>query len=282
MQVQLVTDPDDRRVDDYRNLTDVGLRRRREPEAGLFMAESHQVIGRAVAAGYPVRSVLTTPRWQPALQELFDDPAAADRLANAPVFVAEPDVVAQITGYRVHRGALAAMTRQPLPAPAEVLLDASRILVLEGIVDHTNVGAVFRSAAGLGFDAVLTDPTCADPLYRRSVRVSMGAVFSLPWTRLTPWPSSLTELIDQGWEVVALTPRPSAEPLQGVAADPPARLALLLGSEGPGLSEAALRCVTRHVQIPMAAGVDSLNVAAAVAVACYALGAASHPPTPHK
>jgi len=282
MDVHPVDDVDDPRVDDYRHLTDVGLRRRREPEQGLFMAESHQVIARAVVAGYPVRSVLTTPRWQSALQDLFDDDAVGAGLRDTPVFVAEPDIVAQITGYRVHRGALAAMTRLPLPAARDVLRGASRIVILEGIVDHTNVGAVFRSAAGLGFDAVLVDPTCADPLYRRSVRVSMGAVFSLPWTRLGPWPSSLTELYDEGWEVVALTPRPTAEPLSSVAAQPPARLALLLGSEGPGLSQDALRSVTRHVRIPMAAGVDSLNVAAAVAVACYGLGDASRPPAARK
>ncbi len=282
MDVHPVEDVDDPRVDDYRSLTDVGLRRRREPEQGLFMAESHQVIARAVTAGYPVRSVLTTPRWRSALQDLFDDPGVGAGLRDTPVFVAEPEIVAQITGYRVHRGALAAMTRLPLPIAGDILRDASRIVVLEGIVDHTNVGAVFRSAAGLGFDAVLVDPTCADPLYRRSVRVSMGAVFSLPWTRLAPWPSSLKGLTDEGWHVVALTPRPAAEPLSNVAVQPPARLALLLGSEGPGLSEEALRSVTRHVRIPMAPGVDSLNIAAAVAVACYALGDASRPPAAHK
>lgn len=277
MEVHHVVDADDPRVDDYRSLTDIGLRRRREPFEGLFMAESHQVIARAVAAGYPVRSVLTTPRWRSTLEEMFDDPALGTGLHNAPVFVAEPDVVAQITGYRVHRGALAAMTRLVLPTVGDVLDGASRLVILEGIVDHTNVGAVFRSAAGLGFDAVLVDPTCADPLYRRSVRVSMGAVFSLPWTRLDPWPSALIGLAEGGWDVVALTPRPTAEPLAAVAAQPPARLALLLGSEGSGLSDAAIRSVTRHVQIPMAPGVDSLNVAAAVAVACYALGDASRP-----
>jgi tRNA G18 (ribose-2'-O)-methylase SpoU len=282
MNVQHVTEADDPRVDDYRSLTDVGLRRRREPEQGLFMAESHQVIGRAMAAGYPVRSVLTTPRWQPAVEGLFDDPSVRGEGSNPPVFVAEPDVVARITGYRVHRGALAAMDRVPLPTVSEVMRGASRVVVLEGIVDHTNVGAIFRSAAGLGFDAVLVDPTCADPLYRRSVRVSMGAVFSLPWTRLTPWPSALTTLAERGWEVVALTPRAAAEPLASVAAEPLARIALLLGSEGPGLSEAALSAVTRHVRIPMADGVDSLNVAAAVAVACYEFGAASRPPTTDK
>lgn len=272
MDVHVVTDPDDPCVADYRNLTDVSLRRSKEPAEGLFMAESHQVIGRALAAGYPARSVLTTPRWLDELAELAAEPAHAAALSDVAAYVAEPEIVAQITGYRVHRGALAAMGRLPLPAPEEVIDGARRLVVLEGIVDHTNVGAVFRSAAGLGFDAILIDPTCADPLYRRSVRVSMGAVFVLPWTRLPLWPEQLTQLASTGWEIVALTPEAVAEPLQQVAADPPERLAVVLGSEGPGLSAAALAAVTRRVRIPMAIGIDSLNVAAAAAVACYALG----------
>lgn len=265
MDVQPVDDVDDPRVADYRHLTDVGLRRRKEPAEGLFMAESHQVIARALAAGYPVRSVLTTPRWLDAVEAL-------DLPAGTTLLLADEPLVNEITGYRVHRGALAAMSRLPLPAVADVVRDAHRIVVLEGVVDHTNVGAVFRSAAGLGFDAVLVDPTCADPLYRRSVRVSMGAVFALPWTRIVEWPAQLTDLAAAGWEIVALTPRPDAEELAVVAASPPDRLALLLGSEGPGLSPAALDAVTRHVRIPMSNGVDSLNVAAAAAVAFYALG----------
>ncbi len=268
MDVQPIDAADDPRVADYRQLTDVALRRRKEPAEGLFMAESHQVIARALAAGYPVRSVLTTPRW-------VDAVAALELPAGTAILQADEPLVNEITGYRVHRGALAAMSRVPLPTVADAVRDARRIVVLEGVVDHTNVGAVFRSAAGLGFDAVLVDPTCADPLYRRSVRVSMGAVFALPWTRIDAWPGRLTDLAAVGWEVMALTPRPEAEGLPMVAANPPDRLALLLGSEGPGLSPAALDAVTRHVRIPMSSGVDSLNVAAAAAVACYALGAGS-------
>ncbi len=260
-----IDDAGDPRVDDYRNLTDTGLRRRKEPAEGLFMAESHPVIGRALEAGYPVRSVLTTPRWLSAVEDLPIPP-------NTDVFVAAEDVVHQITGYRVHRGALAAMTRLPLPSVESVTRAARRILVLEGVVDHTNVGAVFRSAAGLGFDAVLVDPTCADPLYRRSVRVSMGAVFALPWTRVAPWPQGLSDLVREGWELVALTPRADAVALPDVSFDSEERVALLLGSEGPGLTDAALQQVERQVRIPMSAGVDSLNVAAAVAIACYAIG----------
>lgn len=268
MDPQPITDIDDRRVADYRSLTDVSLRRRKETAEGLFMAESHQVIGRALVAGYPIRSVLTTPRWLEAVEQLGLPEGTA-------VLVAEDSLVNAITGYRVHRGALAAMSRTPLPSVHDVVRHARRIVVMEGIVDHTNVGAVFRSAAGLGFDAVLVDPTCADPLYRRSVRVSMGAVFSVPWTRADAWPATLTELAASGWELLALTPRPEAESLAMVAVDPPERLVLLIGSEGPGLSPEALAAVTRHVRIPMAGRVDSLNVAAAAAVACYALGAAS-------
>jgi tRNA G18 (ribose-2'-O)-methylase SpoU len=268
MEVHHVAHVDDPRVADYRNLTDVTLRRRQEPAEGLFMAESHQVIGRALLAGYPIRSVLTTPRW-------LDAVVALGLPAGTVVLLGDESLVKEITGYRVHRGALAAMSRTPLPTVQDVIGDAHRIVVLEGIVDHTNVGAVFRSAAGLGFDAVLVDPTCADPLYRRSVRVSMGAVFALPWTRVASWPLQLAELAAEGWELVALTPQSDAEALAQVAADPPDRLALLLGSEGHGLSPPALDAVSRRVRIPMAAGVDSLNVAAAAAVACYALGVAS-------
>jgi tRNA G18 (ribose-2'-O)-methylase SpoU len=265
MEVCQVTDVADPRVADYRELTDVKLRRRKEPAEGLFMAESHQVIARALLAGYPIRSVLTTPRWLEAVRDL-------NLPAGTVVLVGEESTVNEITGYRVHRGALAAMSRTPLPTVEQVVRQARRIVVLEGLVDHTNVGAVFRSAAGLGFDAVLVDPTCADPLYRRSVRVSMGAVFALPWTRASSWPQLLTDLSAAGWELLALTPHAHAEPLDRVAADPPQRLALLLGSEGHGLSPEALAAVTRHVRIPMADGVDSLNIGAAAAVALYATG----------
>jgi tRNA G18 (ribose-2'-O)-methylase SpoU len=266
IEPQWVSDVDDERGDDYRDLTDVGLRKRREPALGLFMAESHQVIGRALAAGYEVRSILTTPRWMDAVADLALPAATL-------VLVADEPVVNAITGYRVHRGALAAMERRPLAPVEQVLRNARRILVLEGIVDHTNVGAMFRSAAGLGFDACLIDPTCADPLSRRSVRVSMGTVFAMPWTRVENWPTGLADLRRDGFELLALTPRPGATSLRTIAANPPERLALLFGTEGDGLTRACLEAVTQHVRIPMAHSVDSLNVAAAAAVACYALAA---------
>ena len=265
MTVEEVRSADDPRVVDYRHLTDVGLRRRLEPAVGLFMAESHQVIDRAVTAGYQPRSVLTTRRWLPAV-------AALELSDDVTVLVADEQVINAITGYRVHRGALAAMERQPLPSVDDVVASARRLLVLEGIVDHANVGALFRTAAALGFDGCLIDPTCADPLYRRSVRVSMGAVFALPWTRVDHWPHELDGLRAQGFELLALTPRREALPLDEVAKDPPHRLALLFGTEGAGLSAAALSMVERQVRIPMASGIDSLNVAAAAAVACYVVG----------
>ncbi len=263
MSVEQVVDADDPRAADYRNLTDIGLRKRWEPEHGLFMAESHQVIERALAAGYPVRSVLTTERWLEAVERLTLP-------AGTPVFVGDEATINAITGYRVHRGALAAMSRLPLPSVDEVVVGARRLVILEGIVDHTNVGAIFRSAAGLGFDAVLVDPTCADPLYRRSVRVSMGAVFSVPWTRVNPWPDGLARLKAAGWTIAALTPGPDSISVDELRADSHARLALILGTEGAGISAEAQALTDQRVRIPMAAGVDSLNVAAAAAVAFYA------------
>jgi tRNA G18 (ribose-2'-O)-methylase SpoU len=193
---------------------------------------------------------------------------------DVPVYVAGDDVITEVTGFHVHRGALAAMQRPAPLAVDDVVTGTRRLLVLEGTVDHTNCGAAFRSAAGLGFDAVLLDPRAADPLYRRAVRVSMGAVFDLPWARLTAWPGDLDRLRRAGIVLAGLSPDPQAEPLAEFAGHPPQRLALIVGTEGPGLSEHARRAVDVTVQIPMAGRIDSLNVAAAVAVACYALGPA--------
>lgn len=256
-----IHDPADPRIVDYTHLTDVALRRRREPAEGLFMAESTAVIGRAVAAGYPVRSLLTHARWLPDVAAIVGESPAF------PVYTADHEVLRATTGFRLHRGPMAAMARRPLAEAADVIAAARRVLVLEGLVDHTNVGAAFRSAAAMGIEAVLVTPTCADPLYRRSVRVSMGTVFQVPWTRA----DSLVVLADHGFDTVALTPDPDVAPLDEVVPELGDRVALLVGTEGPGL-EPATRDVTSHAaRIPMAGGVDSLNVAAAVAVACYAL-----------
>jgi tRNA G18 (ribose-2'-O)-methylase SpoU len=265
--VRRVQGLDDPAVADYVGLTDVALRSRREPELGLYLAESEKVIRRALAAGHAPRSLLLSDRWLEPLAALVGAVAAA----GAPVLVGSEPVLEQITGFHVHRGAIASMHRPALPDLAAVLAGARRVIVLEDVVDHTNVGAVFRSVAGIGADAVLVSPRCADPLYRRAVRVSMGTVFQVPWTTLTPWPAALAGLREAGFTVAALALGADAMTLDALEADPPERLALVLGTEGDGLSRSALAEADLAVRIPMAAGVDSLNVAAAAAVALWAL-----------
>ncbi|GAA4725876.1 RNA methyltransferase [Isoptericola chiayiensis] len=265
-----VTDPSDPRLHDYTDLTDVRLRTAREPAEGLFMAESSNVIRRALRAGHRPRSFLMADKW---LESMADVLVAHP---DVPVFVADEAVLRDITGFHLHRGALAAMHRPVLPDVATLLAGARdgqgarRVAVLEDIVDHTNVGAIFRSAAGLGVDAVLVTPRCADPLYRRSVRVSMGTVFQVPWTRLAAWPTGIDDLHDAGFDVAALALGEDAVTLDDLAADPPERLALVLGTEGDGLSRGAVAASDHVVRIPMAGQVDSLNVAAASAVAFWA------------
>ncbi|MGL5928084.1 MAG: TrmH family RNA methyltransferase, partial [Dermatophilaceae bacterium] len=185
--------------------------------------------------------------------------------------VGEHDVIEQLTGFHLHRGALASMRRPPLPALDQVLAGTRRVMVLEDVVDHTNVGAVFRSAAALGVDAVLVTPRCADPLYRRAIRVSMGTVFQVPWTRIDPWPGGVVALRALGFTVAALALTDDAVGLDELAAAPPRRLALVLGTEGDGLASRTLSSVDLAIRIPMTGGVDSLNVAAASAVAAWAL-----------
>ncbi|WP_282945332.1 TrmH family RNA methyltransferase [Cellulomonas endometrii] len=269
-----LTDPDDERLADYVSLTDVALRSRHEPEKGLYIAESSTVLGRALSAGHRPRSVLVSPRWLPDLTAMLEsrDPDGEP----VRVYVAEPAVLEAITGFHVHRGALAAMHRPPLPTVASVLsgarggAGARRVAVLEDVVDHTNVGAAFRSAAAIGVDAVLVTPRCADPLYRRSVRVSMGTVFQVPWTRIDPWPSGVEVLREAGFVTAALALSDDSIGLDQLEADPPERLALVLGAEGDGLKPATIAAADLTVRIPMAGGVDSLNVAAAGAVAFWA------------
>lgn len=262
MPIERIDDPADLRLADYRDLTDVALRRVLEPAGGLYIAESAKVIGRAVAAGHRPRSVLVQEKW-------LDDvlPVAG----GAPVYVVPADVAEQLTGYAVHRGALAAMHRPTPPPVQDVLAGARLVVVLEDIVDHANIGAAFRGAAGLGADAVLVSPRCADPLYRRSVRVSMGTVFQVPWTRMPEWPDAAGILHDAGFHIAALALADDAVPLDVFAAERPPRVALMLGAEGDGLSRRALQAADTVVTIPMAGGVDSLNVAAASAVALWAL-----------
>jgi tRNA G18 (ribose-2'-O)-methylase SpoU len=265
--VQQVTDADDERVHEYTHLTDVALRRVREPAEGLYIAESSTVIRRALEAGHRPRSFLMAPRW---LQDSSDLLSAAAG-AGVPVYVAPEDVLRRLTGFHLHRGALAAMHRPVLPAVADLVEHARRVAVLEDVVDHTNVGAVFRAAAAMGVDAVLVSPRCADPLYRRSVRVSMGTVFQVPWTRLEPWPSGLDELRSLGFTVAALAlDEDSIDLDEFTSGGLPARLALMLGTEGDGLSRRSLQRSDVVVRIPMSGGVDSLNVASAAAVAFWA------------
>ncbi|GAA3131806.1 TrmH family RNA methyltransferase [Streptosporangium carneum] len=313
----------DPRLADYAGLRDVELRKSLEAEHGLFIAEGEKVIRRAVAAGYPVRSVLLTRRWENSLADLLG--GLGDR-----VHVVEDDVMEAIAGFPVHRGALAAMDRKRLPTvtealrgvPPEVpvhdpvpgrgtpdvhergkpdapgrgtpdvhergkpddqaaaetsgrsLTGPRRILVLEDLVDHGNVGAIFRCAAALGVEAVILSPRCADPLYRRSVKVSMGAVFAIPYARMTNWYDGLAELRTAGFQTLALTPDQSATPIDGIPMGE--RVALLLGSEGDGLSSRWLHEADEPVCIPMSRGamdlgVDSLNVVAAAAIACHGL-----------
>ena len=259
-----LTDAADPRVAEYTGLTDVALRTRYETGAGLYMAESSNVIRRAVAAGHVPRSFLMAPRW---LEQMAD---VTDAFPDVPVFTAPESLLEGVTGFHLHRGALAAMNRPALPPVADVIAGARRVAVIEDVVDHTNVGAIFRSAAGIGVDAVLVTPRCADPLYRRSVRVSMGTVFQVPWTRLPAWPAGIEELREAGFTTASLALSDGAVTLDELAAARYERLALVLGSEGHGLTDATIEASDVVVRIPMAGGVDSLNVAAASAVAFWA------------
>jgi tRNA G18 (ribose-2'-O)-methylase SpoU len=258
-----ISDPADPALRDYRDLTDVVLRRLAEPAGGLYLAESVRVIERALAAGHRPRSALVLPKWVDEVSAVLDP-------YDVPVYVGESGVLESITGFVMHRGALASMHRPQLRPVAELLAEARRVVVLEDVVDHTNVGAILRCCAALSVDAVLVTPRCADPLYRRSVRVSMGTVFQVPWTRIDPWPGGIDDLRAAGFVTAALALREDAVTLDELAADPPDRLALVLGAEGDGLKAATIAQADVVVRIPMAGGVDSLNVAAAAAVAFWA------------
>jgi tRNA G18 (ribose-2'-O)-methylase SpoU len=211
------------------------------------------------------RALLLQERWLPEMA------AVIERFPEVPAFVADDALLTELTGFAMHRGALASMHRPVLPAVAEVLRDARRVVVLEDIVDHTNVGAIFRAVAGMGADAVLVSPRCADPLYRRAVRVSMGAVLQVPWTRIGEWEEAAPQLREAGFAIAALALSETAVDLAEYAADPPARVAFVLGTEGDGLTRAAIAAADTVVTIPMERGIDSLNVAAAAAVALWSL-----------
>jgi tRNA G18 (ribose-2'-O)-methylase SpoU len=255
-----------RLLDDYRALNDPARRRQVERHGGYFVVEGRFALDALLASPYPVRSVLVAERKA--------DPVRALVGGRAPMLVADDGEVAAITGFDFHRGVLASAERMPLPAVDELLGAARIVAVVEGVGDHENLGALFRNAAAFGVDAVLLDPSTADPLYRRCVRVSLGHVLRVPWTRLDEWPGGLGALRDRDFVVAALTPSRDAERLGQLVADRPERVAVLVGAEGPGLSTAALAAADRRVHIPIVPDVDSLNVATAAAIAFHALATA--------
>jgi tRNA G18 (ribose-2'-O)-methylase SpoU len=260
MAVAYVDDLHDARLRSFTGLTDMQMRMVTEPAEGIFLAEGEKVIRRALAAGLTMLSALMEPKWWPGLEPHV--PAPAD------VFLAPPDVLKQITGFRLHRGALATFRRPPGRDASEVLRGARSAVLLEDLVDHTNVGAVFRSAAGLGVDALLVTARCADPWYRRSVKTSMGAVFTMRWATVDDATAGVAAAKLAGMHTVALDPS-AATSIRDWRPDSASML--LLGTEGPGLTQAARELTDTQLRIPMAHGVDSLNVAMAATVACYVL-----------
>ncbi|MFC5370183.1 TrmH family RNA methyltransferase [Arcanobacterium bovis] len=278
-----LNDLNDSRLDDFIRLTDVALRKKLETERGLYLAEGIKVIERSLEAGHRPRAILAAPRWLTDIQAMLE--RVGECVADIPIFVTSIDDLEQITGYRIHRGAMASMNRPPL-VDVETFLQnlgqenlgqgPARIFVLEDLVDHTNVGAIFRSAAALGIDGILVTQSCADPLYRRSVKVSMGNVFQIPWTRINNWPRSIETLHENGWITASLALREDAKPLSEFAAlpevrDPNSKIAIVLGTEGDGLSSRTIASTHHSVVIPMARQVDSLNVASAGALAAWEL-----------
>ena len=270
---------EDERLDAYARLTEAQLRCRLEPEKGICIAESFKVIDRALDAAMVPVSVLVAPKWVDETLERARQAVRAGLVSedeDLPIFVAPVEQLSKLTGYNLTRGALCAMRRPVLPSVEEVVRGARRIAVLEGIVDHTNVGAIFRSAAALNVDAVLVTPTCCDPLYRRAARVSMGTVFQVPWTRIgsdhTQWPvPGLSMLHDLGFTTAAFALTDESISLADPQLDEIDKLAVVLGTEGDGLCHDTIAGCDLTVRIPMAHGVDSLNVAAASAVAFWHL-----------
>lgn len=250
---------------DFTSLTDVALRKKLETDTGLYLAESPKVIERALNAGHRPRAVLLREEWLVKMAPLLE------QFGDLPVFIGDSSQLEKLTGFHMHRGALASMHRPDPVDPAELLATSKRLVVLEDLADHTNVGAIFRSVAALGAEGVLLTPACADPLYRRAVRVSMGAVLQVPWARLPHWREAGPLIREAGFELAAFALQDDAEDLADFVQSPPNKLALMFGTEGEGLSKRALASATRCVTIPMEHEVDSLNVSTAAALALWAV-----------
>lgn len=263
MPVIPISELSDPRLADYSHQTDVALKKARSSEHGLYLAESALVLQRALRAGHKPRSVLALGASVDDAVELVGD--------DVPVFSGPPELLEELTGYLLHRGLIASMHRPALPTVEALLKDARRVVILENVVDPTNVGAIFRSVAGIGADAVLVTERCSDPFYRRAIRVSMGTVLQVPWTRLGDWDEASALLRGAGFHIAALALEPGAVALRDFAASTPDRVAIVLGTEGEGLTREAIEAADTIVQIPMRHGIDSLNVAATAAVAMYAL-----------
>jgi len=257
-----ITDLADPRLADYAHLTDVALKKSRGSEHGLYLAESLLVFERALRAGHEPRSVLALGN---SLTDVLEVTAGYD----IPIFTGPGELLEELTGYVLHRGIIASMHRPELPSVRQLIASANRIVVLENVADPTNVGAIFRSVAAIGADAVLVTPRCSDPFYRRAIRVSMGTVLQVPWTRTGDWDDLRNDLA--GFHLAALALSDDSVSLREFAQTAPERVALILGAEGEGLTPEALAAADTIVRIPMAHGIDSLNVAATAAVAMYAL-----------
>ncbi len=271
-----ITDPDDPRIAVFQGLRDHVLRQRREQPGGdvdgVFVAEGDIVVERALRANYSLLSLLIDGKRTKPLPAVISD--------NVPVYACAPNVLQKITGYHLHRGVIACFARRPLMSVEEAISGATTIAIAEGINNPTNLGVILRCAAGLSIDAYLLSKTCCDPLYRRCGRVSMGEAYELPYGRLGAFPEGLDAVSRSGFTLLALTPDPTAMPLSELAVSRGQKLALLLGAEGPGLSQAALDASDHRVRIPMAGVVDSINVGSAAAVAFYAIAEARKNATP--
>lgn len=266
--ITYISDIHDPVLADFVQLTDVELRKSQESVRGLYLAESLKVITRAIEVGHRPRAFLLLEEWLPKIQPLLD------QFVDVPVFVGDSQQLTELTGFHMHRGAIASMHRPPEPAVEDLLATSQRVVILDDLSDHTNVGAIFRSVAALGADAVLLTPACADPLYRRAVRVSMGAVLQVPWARLPHWREAGPLIRDAGFEIIGLGLSETAEDLENFVLNLPDKFALVFGSEGPGLSRQAVGASNRIVTIPMEHGVDSLNVATSAAITLWAVRSA--------